>query len=105
MHFGRSLPLDGGGAGVGVFASRLRDMALEAPPKPFRPRPALTPIPAPSPIEGEGGRYAIALGRGQLTFTKAPLRRSVTSSPTTGTSFITPKSLRRIMPSASKPTV
>ena len=61
MDSERSLPLDGGGSGVGVFALRVVDMAPEAPPSPLHECPALTLIPDPSPIEGEGRSDAIAL--------------------------------------------
>ena len=52
------LPLDGGGAGVGVFAPPATEEVVEASPAPFQKRGALTPIPDPSPIEGEGRSQA-----------------------------------------------
>ena len=52
MDLERSLPLDGAGAGVGVFALPVTQRAGKAPPAPFRLSRALTPIPDPSPIEG-----------------------------------------------------
>ena len=51
-----SLPLEGGGAGVGVRTLRGTDVALEAAPPPmgFHQRPAPTPIPALPPSRGKG---------------------------------------------------
>ena len=55
-----SLPLDGGGEGVGVAVLRAPDVAREAPPEVVHERRASTPIPGPSPIEGEGRAGASA---------------------------------------------
>ena len=53
------LPLEGGGAGVGVRAPRLYGRAYEAatPRAPFAQPERVHPHPDPSPIEGEGSVY------------------------------------------------